>query len=232
MDKIKQALTELFDGAVKKEGLDNIMKLIQAKIDDAADAKLDVSKINMEKKTTVKLKEYKIELAKTIDTYLENANEEFVEENKHEIESELLVEMSTNIVHGLTDVLKKNNIEFPDSEVSVISDLEEKIIVLERRAEKYINENVEAKNQICEYQKAASFMQKTENLTESQKEKIKNIVTDINYDDVEIFNEKVDVIISEIATQKQFKTTDFDVKDTPSVEDEDYDTSFTDGLLR
>jgi hypothetical protein len=208
MNKIKDAIGKLFEDKVDEGGLDNIVELIEVKIaakaqenlDEAVVAKTEEITQNLNEKNTIDLGEYKTQLANTISKYLDIALVEFVEENSPKIESEIVVEMSKNLVIGISSLLKENNVNIPEKDIDIVTDLEEKITDLNTRLSTQINENIESSQQDFEYEKAITFMSMTKKLALSQREKAQKLIESIVCNDIDSFKTKLDLIINEFDT--------------------------------
>lgn len=208
MEKIKEALRTLFEDKVDDGGLDRIVEMIEVKIAAKADETLNESitaavtakEQELNESNAAELATYKDTLANTIDTYLTMAFNEFVEENKETIESNVMVEMAKTFMGGLTTIMKEHNIKIADSDVDVVADLESQVSTMKSRVEGKINENIELKAQQFEYEKAIAILTKTAKCTDTQREKVTRLIEDIGGKTIDEFNAKLDVIINEVIT--------------------------------
>lgn len=219
MDKIKEALGKLFEDKVDEGGLKSIIDLIEVKIEEKSQEKADVfvkeakelietEKAALRESNKVELKEYQETLAKTIGKYLDTATSEFFEDHKPAIESEIVVEMSKNVLTSLTGVLKENMIEIPEDQIDVVKDLEKKNSELSERVETQLNKSIEDDDQLLEYQKALKFTALTSELAETQKEKATKLISELSCNDIDTFERKLNIIISEMDTTSSTKLED------------------------
>ena len=248
MEKLKEALRKLFDDKIDEDGITGIMASIEVKITESVTVKMDELRestiAGLEAENVEKLREYSETLALTIDKYLETATTEFFETNEVAIHSDIKVTMSENIMSSLTATLKENNIVIPESEVDVIADLEGKITTLETRVTGGLDESIELTAQILEHKKALSFTEKTSKLTETAKERVKNVIKEMTCVTIDDFNTKLDILIDESSTSHGYKPDDFIQKEVPKkikdskidesgkVITEGVDTTFADSLLK
>lgn len=218
MNKIKQAINELFEEKVDEGGLDSIMSMIDVKIEESAHArmqeKLDeaisAKEKELEESNAASLGDYKADLTNTISKYLEMATDEFIEENKPSIESEIINEMAASFVTSISTVMKEHNIGIAKSDMDVVADLETRNSKLKKQLTSKINESVEQANQNLEYEKALAFISMTEGFTLSQRERATAIMAGVECPDIDTFKEKLSIVISDFKESHDIDPSDFD----------------------
>lgn len=168
-------------------------------------------------------------ILENLDSYLDYVVEEWMKENELAIETGVKVEMAESLMGGLKTLFEEHNIEVDDETVDVVVGLEEELEAIKTTANEAINENVALSNAIAALKAERVFEEMTEDLTVTQRERLKvlsekldvdNIdeyATDLNVLKESFFSNKV--VVEEVAEEEEIITEDTEVKQVAPISD-------------
>lgn len=190
--KIEDELNTIFESSVNKKVTEELKKK-----EDELDS------LNEEK-----IKVFKTSLIEKLDEYISLSMDEFVEENKKNIESNFKVELAEKHLTILKNLLKEESVEIPTEQADKVKGLEGKMEKLSSKLNEKINSEIELKKQIFEYEKANKFMELSKDLSETKKEKLLNLTESIVCEDIEDFAKKVNILKENLIDKKEDTTED------------------------
>lgn len=153
------------------------------------------------------------EMSTKVDDYMSYIAEEWMKENAVAVESSLKVEVAESFMTGLKGLMEAHNIAIPeDTSTDVVADLQAQIEELEGKLEEAAVAKIELSKELQESQAKVIFGEVTEGLAETQIEKIRALSEGLDYDNIEDYSKKLNML----------KESYFGTKPAPlSVEDED-----------
>ena len=134
------------------------------------------------------------DLVEKVDGYLNYVVEQWMEDNKVAIESGLRTEIAENFMSALHGVFVENYIQVPESKVDLVDELSTKVDELEESLNEKIEDNVNLKESVNKLTRQAIVRESSVGLSESQAEKLKSLVEDVDFNDAETFTAKVATI--------------------------------------
>ena len=134
------------------------------------------------------------DLVEKVDGYLNYVVEQWMEDNKVAIESGLRTEIAENFMSALHGVFVENYIQVPDSKVDLVDELSTKVDELEESLNEKIEDNVNLKESVNTLTRQAIIRESSVGLSESQAEKLKSLVEDVDFSDADTFTAKVATI--------------------------------------
>jgi hypothetical protein len=156
------------------------------------------------------------DLVEKVDGYLNYVVEQWMEDNKVAIETGLRTEIAENFMSALHTVFVENYIEVPESKVDLVDELSAKVDELEESLNEKIEDNIKLNESVAELSRETVIRESSVGLSEAQAEKLKSLVEDVEFGDVESFTAKVATI-----KESYFKETKVEAitEDTAIVED-------------
>lgn len=153
------------------------------------------------------------ELTGKVDDYMNYIAEEWMKENAVAVESSLKVEVAESFMTGLKGLMEAHNIAIPEeTQPDVVEELKSKVEELEAKLEEETVSKVNISKELSEAQCKVIFSEVTEDLAETQIEKIRALSEGLDYDNTEDYSKKLNML----------KESYFGSKPTPaSVEDEE-----------
>ena len=134
------------------------------------------------------------DLVEKVDGYLNYVVEQWMEDNKVALESGLRTEIAENFMSALHGVFVENYIQVPEAKVDLVDELAKKVEELEESLNEKIEDNVQLKESVTSLTRAAIIRESSVGLSESQAEKLKSLVEDVDFGDEKAFASKVATI--------------------------------------
>lgn len=208
--KISEALTDIFESVELSESVRDkfstvFESVIKAKAVELAESHIEESAAKAEElieahkaELNEAAEKYGEHLAETmqnkLDTYLDHVVDTWMTENKLAVESGLKVSMFDGLMEGMTNLFVENNVTCPDEKIDMVVELEEANTDLENRLLDVMSENRQHKDYAAYVEKTIVIDRATENMTESQKEKVVALSESIQFD--EAFEDNLNTVIA------------------------------------
>ena len=213
--------SDVEDARIKKEKIENKIKSINVKEDVAAlvsgeglseefqekaatifeaavKSKIRSEIVRMEedyrKQLEESIEEQKEELATKADDYLQYVVEEWMKENELAIERGLKGEIAEDFIAGLKQLFEDHYIDVPDEKYDVLEAQSEKITELENRLNEMMEENIEKKKVVESLTRETVIVEVSDDLAETEEEKFKELVEDVEYTDEHSFRNKLNTL--------------------------------------
>ena len=152
-------------------------------------------------------------LVEKIDNYLSYVVESWIEENEAQVTSTLRAEIAENFMSSLKDVFVENYIEVPEEKRDLVEELTQ---AAEASQEKLTESELQLeilKDQVEGYERDAILSEASQDLSENESHKLREILEDIDFNDKESFTSKVKVIKSSLFSIKEEASTEEVVED-------------------
>ena len=134
------------------------------------------------------------EITEKVDDYLTYVVEEWVNENRLQVERGIKVELAENFIFGLKKLFETNFIDVPDEKYDVLDELYTQIDVRNRHLNKSIHENVNLRKKLLDTAAVAVFAEETSGLAATQVDRLANLAEGVQFDNPEEFRRKLKVI--------------------------------------
>ena len=148
--------------------------------------------VKSEKET--EMETFKEELTEKVDTYLNYVVEEWTKENELAIERGLKGEIAEDFISGLKQLFEDHYIDVPDEKYDVLEAQSEKIAELEDKLNESIQKNVEMTENNSLLVREQVISEVSEDLAQTEIEKFKGLVEDVDFTDEESFREKLSTL--------------------------------------
>lgn len=174
-DDVKENFSTVFEATVKKHAVALAESHIQT-IAEEADAKVNAL---VEEKT----KEIETNLQEEAQKYLEHLGAEWLGENKVAVRNDIKSGLFESLLVGMKDLFIENNVSVPEESVDIVAEMEAEAMENKQEANKLFEENVELKSVILGMKRADAIREATEDLTESQIEKVTSLTEGMKYNE-------------------------------------------------
>ena len=192
---VEDDVKALFDGQDLTEDFKARTKLV---FETAVKAKVKENLKSIEDRMQAQLAEQTADqlsdITEKLDGYLDYMVSEYIEENTQAIEHEQKNEILENFVSGMQKLFADNYIEIPDERYNVVDEQAKEIESLKETLDAEMNKNVEAKGKLAEASAEKIFREVTDELTETQKAKMKSLAEGVEFDDAETYTEKLNTL--------------------------------------
>jgi hypothetical protein len=134
------------------------------------------------------------DLVEKVDSYLNYVVESWTKENQLAIETGLRTEIAEDFMGKLKDLFLESYIEVPDSKVDLVDELAEQVEELEEKLNLQTSEVLNMAEEIESYQRESVVREATRDLAETQVEKLRSLVSSLDFEDQESFAQKVKTV--------------------------------------
>ncbi len=131
------------------------------------------------------------ELTEKVDTYLNYVVEEWMKENELAIERGLKGEIAEDFISGLKQLFEDHYVDVPDEKYDVLEAQSEKISELEGKINEMMDKSIEMKNTNASLVKEQVISELGSDLAETEIEKFKGLVEDVDYSDEQSYRDKL-----------------------------------------
>ena len=191
-EEFKEKAEIIFEAAIKSKLAEEIDRLEEKYNEELAE----------EVSTT------KAELVEKVDSYLNYVVENWMEENKVAIQNGLRTEIAEKFMNSLKDLFTESYIEVPESKVDIVDELAENVDELEGQLNASIASGIEMQEKLEVLQRDAIIREHSTGLAETQIEKLKSLVEDVDFEDEKTFSQKVQTVKESYFTKKVSESAD------------------------
>jgi hypothetical protein len=187
--EISESIASMFEGMdLSEEFTSKVTMVFEAAVNEAASVKAEaiiaeqteILELQMNESVDAAIEK----VVENLDTYLDYVVEEWMKENELAIESGVQVEMAESLMDGLRSLFEEHNIVVDEETIDVVAALEEEAADLKATANEQINENVELRAQIASLKAENVFSEMTEDLTITQRERLKVLSEKLDFSDI------------------------------------------------
>ena len=203
-EEFKEKAAAIFEAAVKSKTRTEIERIIE---ETQAEKNEEVNSI-------------KDKISADVDTYLDYVVEEWTKENELAIERGLKGEIAEDFISGLKQLFEDHYIDVPDERYDVLEAQSEKISELEEKLNEVIEKNINMKEANSSLVREQVISEVSEDLADTEIEKFKSLVEDVDFGSEEMFREKV-ATLKENYFPKTHGGFDLDDEDGSSAQDID-----------
>lgn len=166
---------------------------------------LEVARLEEEFETQLeeKITESVDELHQQVEQYMDYVVEQWMQENEVAVESNFRVQATESFIDGLKNLFAESYVEVPEEKVDLIADLQQSVAELEESLESVQAENLKLNAMISEASVEAAFEEVSEDLVETQVEKLRSLAEGIEYADAEEYAEKLKIIKEQYFTESK-----------------------------
>jgi len=201
-EEFKEKTAVIFEAAVKSKLSDEIDRLETQYKEELAE---EVSST-------------KSELVEKVDSYLNYVVENWIKENEIAIENGLRTEIAEGFMDKLKDLFTESYIQVPESKVDLVDELAEQVEELETKLNETTQKVIDQSGEIEEMTKDRIINESASDLADTQVEKLKSLVNDLDFENEEKFKEKVDTI-----KEAHFSQETGSSEESPVIEEDGHD---------
>jgi hypothetical protein len=140
---------------------------------------------------TEHLETVKSELVERVDAYLEYVSEEWISENKIEVEHGLKTEMTESFLSGMKGLFEDHYVTIADDKYDVLESMVSKLDEMEGRLNEQIEANISLNKRLGESTADGIFREVTEGLAVTQREKLVALSEGVEFEGEESYREKL-----------------------------------------
>ena len=133
----------------------------------------------------------KSDLVEKVDSYLNYVVETWMEENRIAIQNGLRTEIAETFMNKMKDLFVESYIEVPESKVDLVDELAEQVEELEEKLNSTTGDAIKLSEELEVYKRNAVIAEACRDLAETQIEKLKSLIENVDFEDEESFAAKV-----------------------------------------
>ena len=166
------------------------------------------------------------EMATELNEALDFAIQKWLEENEVAIVSSLRANIAEEFIGKLKEVFEESYIDVPEDKVDVVEELSSQVEKLEQDLNNATKQAIDLQSSLNEYARKEVIADVSEGLTVTQAEKLASLAEGIEFDSIEGFKKKLDIVKdsyfsnngktkSTVPTSLEEQTTDEDANKRP-----------------
>jgi hypothetical protein len=140
------------------------------------------------------MEEFKADLTEKVDSYLNYVIEKWVEDNALAVENGLRTDIAESFINGMKNLFAEHYIDVPEEKYDVLGEMQAQLEEVSAKLDEQISANVELHNNNVALMKDGVFTVVSEDLAKTDAEKFKSLVADVEFENADIFEEKLNVI--------------------------------------
>ena len=192
---------------------------VSAKVLSEVNQRIDELETDYKKEITDAKEEHLSTVTEKVDGYLNYVTEEWMKENELAVEKGIRSELVEDFMTGLKNLFTEHYIDIPEEKVDLVDDLFEKVEELEQKLDESINTSVDIKKELAEYKKAETLREVSEDLADTEKEKLGKLADGIDFEDKSQYSEKLEVIKENYFPKQQSETITEELENTEKEQD-------------
>lgn len=211
---LKEDVASLFEGSdLSEEFKDNATVIFEAALNSAIIEESARLEEEFEARLEEEVSTIMATMTESIEQYIDHAANQWIEENKLQVETGLRADIAESFLGGLKSLFIEHHVEVPDEAVDVVEALTDQVEQLTAKLNESQNEIITIKNDLAEQATAAAAAAEAvarsealatvaEGLTDTQREKLATLSEDVTFEDIATYSEKLKSI-SESLIQKK-----------------------------
>ena len=196
-EEFKEKAEVIFEAAIKSKLAEEIDRLEEKYNEELAE----------------EVESTKAELVEKVDSYLNYVVENWMEENKLAVQSGLRTEIAEKFMNSLRDLFTESYIEVPESKVDLVDEMAAEIEELEEAHNSAVAKSLEMQEELEVLKRDKIIREASEGLAQTQVEKLKDLVEDVDFENEETFAQKVATIKESYFTKKVTESVDIEEED-------------------
>lgn len=168
--------------------------IFEAAIKAKLSEEIDRLEAKYEEELAEEIESTKSDLVEKVDSYLNYVVETWMEENKVAIQTGLRTEIAEEFMTKLKGLFEESYIDVPESKVDLVDELAETVEELEEKLNRTTEQAITMAEELEMYKRDAIIREAARDLAETQVEKLKSLVEDVDFEDEETFARKVTTV--------------------------------------
>lgn len=221
--ELDTTLTAMFEGTgADSSFVEKIKTVFVAALNEKVSIIEDAILVAAQELIVERVNEATVTLTEQIDNYLTYVAEEWMTENKLQVEQGFRTEIAENFMQGMKELFDNSFVDIPQDKHNIVDDLFAENSELETQVNKTLAENLQLKNEIVAHECATAFVEISSDLADTEIEKLQKLSEGLAFNDVTQYVEKLNILKESYfgANAKDFTSTANTVKLTPVLTEE------------
>ncbi len=190
----KEDIDNIFGETLTEEQQNHASEIFEAAVIARVNEEMIDIQEQLEESFEVSLQEQKDVMVEKIDSFLNYVVEQWIEENKLEVQQGIKQDVTENFIAGMKKLFEESYIDIPEDKVDLVSELQEKVDSLTDMLNEEISKSAEMMKTINESRKQTIFESVAKDLVLTDKEKFEKLVEGIEFTNEELYEEKLKMI--------------------------------------
>lgn len=192
---VKEHIDAMLSGQDLTEDFkDKAQTIFEAAVLDKINEEVDRMEDQYAETLEENLVEIRSEISEKVDEYLTYVAKEWLEENKLAVENGLRLEIMEGFIKGLKTVFTENYIDIPEEKVDLYAESVKNLDETQSKLNEEIEKNVKLSRRLEESAKEIALNSVTEELTLTQKEKVRSLSEGVEFVSTEDYTDKLNII--------------------------------------
>lgn len=190
---VKEDLASIFGDSetpLSEEFINKATTLFEAAITTRVNAELISMREEFEEQLETATETVVTEMAERLDKYIDYVAENWMEENRLEVESGVRAELAESFIKGMANVFAEHYIEIPDEQVDLVGELANEIAGAKETINSLHAKLVEADEYTNNLERHIAIGELTEGMASSDAEALTLVLEDVDAGDVDSFLSK------------------------------------------
>jgi hypothetical protein len=136
----------------------------------------------------------KEELEERVDSYLEYVAEEWLEENRLQVETGIKVKVTESFLEGLKGLCEQHYVQMPEEKYDVLEGMVEKLDEMEEKLNEQIEKNIRLNQRLSESVADRVLDEVSEGLAVTQKEKLATLAESVEFEGEQSYRSKLETL--------------------------------------
>ena len=188
-EELKEKTQVVFEAAVNTRA-----SLVEARLEEQFEEAVEA----LEEEYNEKLQEQANEIFESVtdklDQYLDYVVEKWMNENELAVESGIRVQIAEDFMDSLHGVFTEHYITIPESKLDIVADLKEEVEDLREKLNSVLDEKIQLESVNKEFTKSQIIEDLSEDLAETQVDKLSTLAEGLEYTNPDNFKRKVSIL--------------------------------------
>ena len=136
----------------------------------------------------------KEELEERVDAYLEYVAEEWLEENRLQVETGIKVKVTESFLEGLKGLCEQHYVQMPEEKYDVLEGMVEKLDEMEEKLNEQIEKNIRLNQRLSESVADRILDEVSDGLAATQKEKLATLAESVEFESEQTYRGKLETL--------------------------------------
>ena len=179
--------------------------LVESKVEEKLEEEIAKKELMLEESNRAEMVSFKNMLIEKMNEYINMAVNDFLIENEAVITENFKVHTAENLMEGISSLLKECHMNVPSSKSQIMKSLHIENSAMKDELNDALNSSINRKRQLIEYKKALVFQRLTEDLIDTDKEKIMKLIKGTTTNDISAFKKKVKMLIENLNISSDYE---------------------------
>lgn len=192
--KLEMDIGSIFGADISEEFKAKATSIFEAAVIARVNDEMERISAKLQEENQAELETFKESLVDKIDSYLNYVVENWMSENQLAVEQGLRTEIAEDFIHGMKTLFKEHYVEVPEEKYDVMAELQGKADDLQSKLDESMTQAIELAKEVEQLKADRIVQEESKGLADTEVEKFKRLVEGINFDDEDLYREKLNVV--------------------------------------